>query len=131
MPLTRRSLIIAAFIALCLGVPGRSHAEGAAPPVPLPTEKSAIADVQDFLNLRTGRWSVDGLTKNTERETYEMDVTLNITIHASGSPRKEDLDNDPWLAEFSGKAGERKSVPVTLTWAKTRGGWKVRRITPR
>jgi hypothetical protein len=131
MLLTRRALTLAALIALSLVSPGRSDAAGAAPPALMPAEGAAISDVQRFLELRTGSWSVDELTKSTGRETYEMDVTLGITIHTSGSPRKEDLENDPWLAAFAGKAGERKSVPVTLTWARTPGGWKLKRITPR
>jgi len=131
MLLTRKSLILAAMFALGLLVLGSSYAADATPPAPVPTEKTAVTDVEKFLDLRTGRWSVDGLTRNTERDTYEMDVTLDITIHTSGSPRHEDLENDPWLAGFTGKAGERKPVPVTLTWARTGDGWKLRRITPR
>jgi hypothetical protein len=100
-----------------------------------PTEATAIVDVQRFLNLRTGRWTVHRVTKKSERsgqvknrETYEMDAVLDVTVHSAGEPRRRDLENDPWLARISGRAGERKSTPVTLTWVRTDSGWKLRSL---
>ncbi|HEY3173794.1 MAG TPA: hypothetical protein VGK86_14595 [Thermoanaerobaculia bacterium] len=100
-----------------------------------PTEATAIVDVQRFLNLRTGRWTVHRVTKKSERsgqvknrETYEMDAVLDVTVHSAGELRRRDLENDPWLARISGRAGERKSTPVTLTWVRTDSGWKLRSL---
>lgn len=99
-----------------------------------PTEATAILDVQRFLNLRTGRWTVHRVTRKAERsgqvkdrETYEMDALLDVTVHTA-EPRRRDLENDPWLARISGRAGERKSTPVTLTWVLTDSGWKLRSL---
>jgi hypothetical protein len=100
-----------------------------------PTEAAAIVDVQKFLDLRTGRWTVHRVTRKAERsgqvnkrETYEMDTVLDVTVHTAGEPRRRDLENDPWLARISGRAGERKSTPVTLTWVRTDSGWKLRSL---
>jgi hypothetical protein len=100
-----------------------------------PTEARAIVEVQRFLNLRTGRWTVQRVTRKAERsgqeknrETYEMDAVLVVTVHTAGEPRGSDLENDPWLARISGRAGERKSTPVTLTWVRTHSGWKLRSL---
>lgn len=100
-----------------------------------PAEARAIVDVQRFLNLRTGRWTVHRVTRKAERsgqvknrETYEMDAVLDVTVHTAGEPRRRDLENDPWLARISGRAGERKSTSVTLTWVRTDSGWKLRSL---
>lgn len=128
--LSRRwSLTPLALIVLGLGVLARLYAANPTGGASVPTEKAAVSDVQQYLNSRTGLWSVDGLTKSAERESFEMDVTLNITIQAAGKPGKVQLENDPWLGHFTGKVGEKKSVPVTLTWSKTGAGWTLRRIT--
>ena len=132
-------------VAICLVViliaAGRLQAQTATPvPSPevphvanvaAPDSATAAADLGKFLNLRTGRWTVNRVNPASARETYEMDAVVDITVEAGGPPRRSDLANDPWLAQFSGNAGEKKSIPVTLTWVKTEAGWKLRSIKTR
>ncbi len=100
-----------------------------------PSAESAVTDLQDFLNLRTGRWTVTKVTPLSTSEgtvegrpSYQMVGTVDMTVESSGTPRPSDLQNDPWLSKISGFQGERKSPELTLTWVKTEKGWKLRDI---
>ena len=104
-------------------------------PASTPTREVAVADVGAFLNLRTGRWTVvdvlmeSGGTEDLDgREAYVMHGRLILIVEASGKPHGAQLENDPWLAEISGEAGDEKNVPVVLTWLKTDSGWKLRTL---
>ncbi len=96
-----------------------------------PTQATAASDLRSFLNLRTGRWSINNVTQVARRETYQVDADVEVTVEAGGQPRKADLANDPWLSQFSGKAGEKKTVPVTLTWVRSGDSWKLRTLAIR
>ena len=99
--------------------------------VSAPDSAAAAVDLGKYLNLRTGRWTVNRVNPASAREIYEMDAVVDITVEAGGPPRRSDRANDPWLDQFSGNAGEKKSIPVTLTWVKKEAGWKLRSIKTR
>ena len=100
-----------------------------------PSAESAVRDLQAFLNLRTGRWTVNeitplGTSQGTVegRQSYQMVGMVDLTVESDGAPRPSDLESDPWLSKISRSKGERKSPQLTLTWLKTDEGWKLRDI---
>lgn len=101
----------------------------------LPTEESAVKDVQTYLGLRTGRWEVRKITNVASElssirgeQSFTMDAIVDVKVKAAITPGETELRNDPWLVRLAGKRGEKKSAHVKLTWVKRDMTWKLRNL---
>lgn len=97
------------------------------------TEKDAAAEVQRFLNLRTGRWTVHSLSVSSEVpgkvngvDSIEMNAAVDITIRTP--PKASDVKRSPWMERVNGAAGEKKTADVTLVFVSSAKGWRLKSI---
>lgn len=97
------------------------------------TEKEAAGELQKFLNLRTGRWTIHSVSSSSEvpgklsgADSIEMNASLDLTVHTP--PRASDIRRSPWMERINGSAGERKSADVTIVFVSTAKGWRVKSI---
>lgn len=102
---------------------------------PMPTEASAVKDVQAFLNTRTDAWEVQRIKSISSEFTsikgvqvFVMDSILDVKIGTSITPKETDMSSGSWLSSLSGKRGESKGARVRLTWVRRASGWKLKAL---
>ena len=105
-------------------------------PSAMPTEKTAVKDLQAFLDRRiTTGWQVrkienlgGEMTITRGARIYVMDAMIDLKVLAAVSPRESEVMSAPWVGRLSGRRNENRTVRVRLTWIRKASGWTLRSI---